>query len=299
MEIKQMTNIISIAEEGSISKAAEKLYMTQSALNQQLLKLERELGVSLFDRRGRGVTPTYAGKLYLESARKIVDIRNATYKMLHDVSNETRGEISLAYTAERGANMFTAIYPHFHNEYPEFTFNVIETHIIKMEQLLERKQVALAMIAFTEPNPLLVYHHTHEENLVLAVPSSHQYAHLAGERSGETLPMIDLKLFEHDDFILMGQNTLSRIMCSKAFKNAGFVPNVLFESYSTGTVMKMVVNQMGPGFIPASFINHSAPVVYFSIAENLQWKLSIASLKGEYLNQAERRFIELYEQMNF
>ena len=71
MELRQIENIIAIEQEQSISKAAEKLFLTQSALNQQLLKLERELGITLFYRSGRGVTLTGDGAEFLLYAKLI------------------------------------------------------------------------------------------------------------------------------------------------------------------------------------------------------------------------------------
>ena len=60
MELKQIENILAIAGEGSISRAAERLFLTQSALNQQLLKLEKEIGMPLFERRKHSMIPTEA-----------------------------------------------------------------------------------------------------------------------------------------------------------------------------------------------------------------------------------------------
>ena len=66
MDVKQIEYIVKIAETGSITKAAEQLFITQSALNQQLLKLEQSLGVKLFMRHKHDMTPTEAGKVYLK-----------------------------------------------------------------------------------------------------------------------------------------------------------------------------------------------------------------------------------------
>ena len=71
MDTKQIEYIIKIAEENNITRAAEKLFITQSALNQQLLKLEKELGITIFNRSGRGVTLTNDGTEFLMYARQI------------------------------------------------------------------------------------------------------------------------------------------------------------------------------------------------------------------------------------
>ena len=65
MDLKQIEYIVKIAETGSITRAAEQLFITQSALNQQLLKLEQQLGIKLFVRHKHDMTPTSAGRVYL------------------------------------------------------------------------------------------------------------------------------------------------------------------------------------------------------------------------------------------
>ena len=72
MDLRQLEYIVQIAEENNITRAAEKLYITQSALNQQLLKLEKELGVPLFHRSRTDWHPTEAGEIYLSAARKML-----------------------------------------------------------------------------------------------------------------------------------------------------------------------------------------------------------------------------------
>ena len=68
MDLRQIEYILKIAEENNITRAAQKLFISQSALNQQLLKLEKELGVQLFHRSRTNWRPTKAGEIYLEGA---------------------------------------------------------------------------------------------------------------------------------------------------------------------------------------------------------------------------------------
>ena len=88
MDLRQIENIIAIEQEQSISRAAEKLFLTQSALNQQLLKLEKELGTPLFERRKHSMIPTFAGRIYLRTAHQIVDMKKETYRIISDISEE-------------------------------------------------------------------------------------------------------------------------------------------------------------------------------------------------------------------
>ena len=93
MDTRQIEYILQIAEENNITKAAEKLFITQSALNQQLLKLERELGTPLFQRTKNKWCLTDAGRIYVEGARKMMQIKKDTYNQLYDVSLLRKGYV--------------------------------------------------------------------------------------------------------------------------------------------------------------------------------------------------------------
>lgn len=294
MDTRIMEYIIAIAEERNITKASTKVFLTQSALNQQLLKLEHELGTPLFDRTGHSMIPTYAGNVYVENAKRIIAIKEETYKIISDISHNEKGEISISFTPERGAMMFTSIYPIFHTEYPGISFKIREARSKEMDKLLLDGTVRLANTSlFGKEIPDFDYVIFGTEPMILGLPVTHPLAYLAGEESWKKLPEINLKLLEHTDFVINSPITRMREMVDKAFRNAGFKPHVLFESSNTKTIFNTVYNQMGAGFFPRFYVEPGAPIVYFSIGEEFFWKLGIAYRKGIYLSKPEKRLIEL------
>ncbi len=298
MDLRQIENIVAIEQEQSISKAAERLFLTQSALNQQLLRLEKELGIQLFERKKHAMIPTFAGKVYLATAHRMIDMKKETYKIIHDISNETAGEISVAYSPERGSLLFSHIYPTFRRRYPNVTFSIHEAHVKKMETMLLQKEVTLACLTYSQgsKHAAIEYVDTKKELMVLGLPASHPLAHLAGERSWETFPSIDLALLRDEAFALVAKTTRLRTMIDESFRAAGFLPKVLFESSSTATVVNMVKNQVCPAFFPQSYVDPSAPMVYFTTKPKQSWVQTVAYLKGEYLTKPEKYFIELVKQ---
>ena len=295
MNLNQIENILAIEQEQSISKAAAKLYLTQSALNQQLLRLEKELGVRLFERRKHTMIPTYAGRIYLATARQMVDMKQETYKIIRDIAEENSGEISITYTPERGSLMFSKAYPIFHQRYPNITFYIHEARVKTMEQLVLQKEVTLAFSTYARDlkHPDLEYVDLSEEQIVMGLPKSHPLAYLAGEESWKTLPEFDICLLRKENFILSTRETRIREMTDRIFELAGFRPNVLFESTSTSTLMNMVRNQVCPAFFPQSYIEPDSPIVYFTVPPRDSWMRCVSYLKGAYLTKAEKYFIEL------
>lgn len=299
MDLRQIENIVAIDREQSISKAADKLFMTQSALNQQLLKLEKELGVPLFERRNRQMVPTYAGKIYLETAREILARKEETYKRIRDIANEHVGEIKLAYTPEQGAAMFASIYPTFHAHYPDISFQILESRGKKMPALLLQHEVTLACTVYLKDaqDPQFEYEDFGEEYILLAVPLDHPFAaHAHPEGVPWTvLESIDPEELRNETFLLQTEETVSRGMIDDTFRTHGIVPKVLFETGNNRTVLSMVRTGQCLAFLPQSYAYQTPDLVFFSIPPHKAWYRSVAYLKGTYLSQPERYLIELIQ----
>ncbi len=300
MDLKQIENILAIANKGSITKAAEGLFVTQSALNQQLLKLEKELGLSLFERRSHSMIPTDAGQIYLEGAREILQIKENTYKRLSDMSEDSHGTIAIVYTPERGADMFSEVFPVFHMIYPHIRFHTRELRNKQMEQLLLNRETDLACITYTEGgmNPAFSYVGGVKEEIVLGMPASHPLAYLAGENSAERLPELDLRLLKDTDFVLAGPDTKSSDIEAEIFGIAGFRPRVLYSASGSATRIRSVKGQQACAFFPAFYIDADAPAVYFSVQPHKHWYSTVAYRKDSYLSAPELVLTDLIRKYN-
>lgn len=104
MELSQLEVFLAVAREHRFSRAAEKLYRTQSAVSQTIRKLENELGESLFDRSSREGTLTDAGQVLYEYAEKLLNLRRDAHESLAELRELQKGKLVIA------ANEFTALY---------------------------------------------------------------------------------------------------------------------------------------------------------------------------------------------
>jgi DNA-binding transcriptional LysR family regulator len=110
MDLKRIENIIRIAEEKNITRAADKLSLSQPALNLQLLNLEKELGTKLFYRRGNEWSISEAGRIYVDTARKMVALKKDCYSRISDVAKLHNEEIAVGAAGIQGDIMMTALY---------------------------------------------------------------------------------------------------------------------------------------------------------------------------------------------
>ncbi len=294
MNLKEIEYIIKISEEKNITRAAEKLYITPSALNQQLLNLEKELETPLFFRSRTGFTPTEAGKIYLKAAKEILRLKKDAYNHLQDIIKSKKGSISIGVPPERGSDMFTCVYPIFHKEYPNITIKIIEVNVKQQQKLISNGVLDIGFMTLKSSQKTDdEYIPICSEELVLITPTSHPLCKKSKKGKGP-YPEIDLALFQNEDFALMYRESTISEHVENIFRQVKIIPNVLFETTRASTILDVVSKNMCCGIIPNSIaIPHKKNVSFFCFPNHPCWEIMVSYKKGGYLNKATKRFIEL------
>ena len=119
MEIRQLQYVIQLALDKNFSRAAEKLHIAQPSLSQQIAKLERELGILLFQRNTNSVDLTYAGSIFAERAQKILDLVAQLQQEMDDISQMRKGRLMIGSLPITGAHVWPMVLPVFQQRYPE------------------------------------------------------------------------------------------------------------------------------------------------------------------------------------
>lgn len=293
MDTRQMEYIIQISEERSITKAAEKLFVTQSALNQQLQKLEKELGIALFIRTRSDWQLTPAGEVYVNTARQILNLKKDAYSQIQDLKESGNRRIALGLIPERGVSMFTDIYPDFHRRFPDIRIEPVECNVRTMQNLISRNELNLGLItldpAQKDDN---TYLHMEDEEIFLAVPASHPLASL-GSLDANHAPEISLSRFSGDPFILITRRSTMFQLEEALFAGAGFQPQILFSTSSNVSKYRMVVAEVGCALLPGFFAKKDPGLRYFRLEGSPSWEVTMCCRKDAYLSQGEQYFLEL------
>lgn len=293
MDFSQVEYILKIAEEKSITKAAEKLFVTPSALNQQLQKLEKELDTALFIRNRSDWQLTPAGQIYIQAAKDILNIRKDAYHRIADLNDRAQRQYTIGLIPERGVDMFTAIYPEFHRRFPEVILEPQECTVRTMQKRITKGEIDLGLITLmASQKDDNIYHHMADEEIYLAVPSGHPLAG-KGSRDAKKAPEISLEAFHDDPFILIFQVSTMYQLVEQLFAQAGFSPKVLFSTGSNVSKYRMVNAGVGCALLPAVFALPGDHISYFRLPQHPRWEITICSRKGAYLGPAENGYLEL------
>lgn len=305
MDLRQIQYIVAIAEENNITRAAEKLYITQSALNQQLLKLEKELGVSLFHRSRTDWHPTEAGEIYLQAAREILLIKKDTYHKIHDLAKIQQGELSVGFTPGRGISMFSHVYPKFHHMHANIQVTPRELSVQKQQELLISGDLDLGFVTLipSQQKPSLNYIPLSSEEILAAVPARYpmppesRCSDNTDRISGRSFPSVNLYALREEPFVLTYKESTLREITDHIFETAGFKPHVLFETSSNSTIATMVSAEMCCGLIPSFYARrHEGKLRFFSLPDQPSWDIMACYHKKRYLSKAARDFISLADE---
>ena len=118
MNLKQFQYVLILAQESSFAKAADALNISQPSLSQYIKKIEKQLGVELFDRTGGVVSLTDAGRIYIEAGQKILDLERQMLGQFNDLAEHKTGSLVIGTSPYRAASMMPTIAGRFQERYP-------------------------------------------------------------------------------------------------------------------------------------------------------------------------------------
>ena len=293
MDLHQLEYVIAIADEKGISRAADKLHITQSTLSQFLGKLEGELGVRLFDRRRNEMVLTYAGQLYVDTCRQMLRERRELYNQMADLMESRTGSFSIGITPQWGAVAYAHIFQPFHQIYPRIRISVKEETAMPLIQMLQEGQVDMAVIHLTDNTALpLESILLHAEELLLAIPRAHADA-LHIPQTKNKLPSVEIELLAAEPMIFSQNGTTIRKLEEQCFSSKKISPNVAAEVNSHPASLILVEQGVGSTFVPVSCASPSDKIVFAHAVPTVQWFVVIAFRKGFVPRQSERHFIKL------
>ena len=287
MELRHLRYFIAVAEEGHITRAAERLGMQQPPLSQQIKAIERELDVQLFRRKARGVELTDAGAAFLEDARATLAQLDRAVETTRRTARGEQGRLCIGVTSTSSFHPLVArAIRAFSEACPKVSLTLEESP----EQRIARGSAQRADGCRVHPHRArrpegLVIHPLLEEPMVVALPSAHPLAKGAKDAA------IPLKRLAAETFILYGPpGTGMYDTIIAACHAAGFNPNVGNLGASTqqapriGSTLSLVAAGLGITFVPASLQRMNIEGVAYrrvKAAAPPTARLSLASRRGD------------------
>jgi DNA-binding transcriptional LysR family regulator len=295
MELRHLRYFIAVAEEGHITRAAERLGMQQPPLSQQIRALERELDVQLLRRKPRGVELTEAGRALLEDARSILAHIDHAFATTRRTSRGEQGRIAVGFTSSAPFHPFVPrVIRAFRESFPLVSLTLEESGTTELIDDLRNERVDAAFIRTPVADPMgLTVNPLLEETMLVALPSTHPMAQ--GDAVDD--PAVSLSALAAETFVIYrrrsGPGLYDAIFA--ACHAAGFSPLVAQEAPRIVSTLNLVAAGLGIAVVPASLQRMQMDgVVYRRLSGPAQPRapLLIATRRSD-TGAVVRRFLEL------
>lgn len=298
MELRHLRYFIATAEEGHITRAAERLGMQQPPLSQQIRGLERELDVQLFRRKPRGVELTDAGRALLTDARAILAHIDHAFASTRRTARGEQGRIAVGFTSSAPFHPFVPrVIRAFRDAFPLVSLTLEESGTTELIGDLREERVDAAFIRTPVADPAgLVVDRLLEETMLAALPSDHPLAGTGrGDRAG-----VNLKRLAGETFIVYRRHTGPGLYDAiiAACHAAGFSPVVGQEAPRIVATLNLVAAGLGLSIVPASLQRMQMDgVAYRRLSGAVQPKapMLLASRRGD-TSAVVRQFLALVRQ---
>ena len=242
MEIHQLRYFVALAEEGSFSRAAERMRIAQPSLSQQIQKLEGEMNQQLFDRLPRGVTPTAAGASLLPLARKILNDVGDARRCVEERVGAIAGIVRAGIIPTIAPYIIGPLLSDFRRQYPQAAVHVVEDVTENLVRLLDVGELDVAVVSTCRSAAGLQRELWTREPLLVALPKEHRLA----RRRRVTWRDLSAETF----LTLQESHCLSR-QISQWCRQHAIRPQRPLPLVQLSTILAMVASHQGISLVPA------------------------------------------------
>src|SRR5216683_7265240 len=251
MELRHLRYFIAVAEEGHITRAAERLGMQQPPLSQRIKSIERELDVQLFHRKARGVELTDAGRVFLDKARAMLAQYEHTFEATRRTARGEQGRLCVGVTPTGPFHPFVPrVIRAFREAFPLVSLTLEECLSPELLKRLRNEQMDAAFLRtpMAEPEDLVI-NSLLEEPMVVALPSAHALAQNDGDDA-----VLSLKDLAGETFIVYARQQGPGLYdaTTAACLRAGFSPRLGQEAPRITSALSLVAAGLGISAVPAS-----------------------------------------------
>ena len=247
MDLANLNAFIAIAETGSFSEAGERLHLTQPAVSKRIAGLEQQLGVRLFDRLGREIGLTQAGRALLPRAYQILNVLDDTRRALTNLSGEVSGRLTLATSHHIGLHRLPPLLRAFTRQHLQVALDIqfLDSEVAYEEILHGRAELAVITLAPETREPIRAVAVWNDPLDFVAAPE-HPLAR------SQVISMADVA--QHPA-VFPGGNTFTHHIVQRLFEAQGLTPNIAMSTNYLETIKMMVSIGLAWSVLPRTMLD--------------------------------------------
>lgn len=288
MDTHTLQAFVTVAETSSFSQAASRLFLTQSAVSKRVSQLEEQLDTRLFDRIGRHISLTEAGRALLPRAQRVLLELEDARRLIGNLSGEVQGPLSLAASHHISLHRLPPILKAYSQRYPDVTLDLRFDESERAWEGILKGDLELALITLSpDPHPSIRSQVVWQDPLRYVVARDHPLADRAS---------LSLQELTHYSAILPGNGTFTRQLVVEQFEQLGLSLHVGMTTIYMDTIRMMVSIGLGWSLLPETLIDPSLKVLTPD-CEPVVRQLGYIYHRDRTLSNAACRFVDMLHEM--
>lgn len=298
MNYRQLQYAVMLAQTRNYSQVAESLSITQPALSKQIINLEQDLGVKLFDRSTTPITLTPAGEHFIEAAQELLYKEDQLKRSMEGFKTGEKGRLVIGISPFRSLYLVPSVIRRLHERFPNLQVIMNETNSVQLHKEAVDGQYDLAIMNLPVDEALLDVFPLEPEKIVLAIPDS-----LAGQikttppANGSPYKVVKLEDCSDLPFIVLKKHQILRQLFDKLCITSNFRPNISTEVVGIATAWAMVRAGVGATILPLQFLQEehfNDGITILSLTQSASTRQPvIVTRKGQPTSEYARYAIEL------
>ena len=283
MELRQLEYFQMASRLNNMTRAAERLHVSQPNITVAIQKLESELGVSLFDRTQKQLTLTPEGQLFLRRVEiALRELQDAAIE-IDDYKQLQKGAIQLGIPPMIGSYLFPQIFFGFQRLYPKLELSIVEEGSLSIHDKLDRGELDLGIVILSNAPPSLNLLPISRKQILVCMPPDHP---LAAQES------IDIQDLRDQSLIMLKEDSYHRRIILSEFDKHQFSPRIVLSSNQLNTIKNLVANGMGLSFLLDVIVEKEPAIVGRPLSNPILVDIGLAWKKERYLSRASKTFID-------
>ena len=287
MDLDLLRTFVVVCDEGSLTRAASKLFRTQPAITQQIQNLEREFGYPLLERTARGVHPTPQGKTLRTRAGRLFREWDGVVDEMRDLSEGVRGDLRIACSDTVARYFLPRILSEFVRRHPGVKLGLRNASSPEIARLVEDGECEIGFVLLPLPQSKLTL------RPVLA------YTHVAAYPPDREVPATPIAAQElgHERLVLLPRETRTRRHIEEGFQRQGIFPEEVLEVGNVSVQKALVRSGLGVGILPDYALDPDDDLHCRPIADSHQRTIAAATSRDTAPFGAAREFLGMLPQL--
>ncbi len=299
MNSRQLQYAVLLSETGNFSQLAEKLNITQPALSKQILTLEKELGIQLFDRNNTPITLTAAGEYFIREAKELLYKEEQLLRSMEQFKAGDKGQLVIGITPFRSSYLISEIIKKVRAKFPGVQVKLVEESSEQLRKDAVDGKFDFAVVNLPVDDSQLEVKLIEPDRLVLVLSEE-----LVQEfQEFKNVKKVDFKECKDIPFAVVGNGQEMRVLYEKLCSSSGIYPNIAAEVVSLTTSWEMACSGVAATLLPLQFVNsvntnQNLTIVELTNSVYLR-QPAIVYKRGQYVSEYAKYAIDLLQNKSF